>query len=84
MLSLEHDASLVDEDHVGEQVLDLLHLVRRDHDRAFLVEVVIQQGVVERAPIQQVEPERRLVEHQQLRVDGEDQREVQLRDHPAR
>ena len=78
---IEHDLAVLDEDDVGEDVLDLLDLVRGDEDGAFLVEIVIQQVVVEGAAEQQVEAERRLVEHQQPRVDGQDQRQVQLRDH---
>jgi hypothetical protein len=65
----------------GEDVLDLVDLVRRDDDRAGLVEVVVQQRVVELLPIEDVEAERRLIEHQQSRVDRHDEREVQLRDH---
>ena len=40
-----------------------------------------QQAVVELLARQDVETERRLVEHQQLRVDGHHERQVQLRDH---
>ena len=77
----KHDLPVLDEQHVGEDVFDLLDLVRGHEDGAFLVEVVVQQVVVERAAEQQVEAERGLVEHQQLRVDRENQRQVQLRDH---
>ena len=61
---VQRDLAVLDEDDVGEDVFDLLDLVRGHEDGALLVEVVVQQVVVERAAEQQVEAERRLVEHQ--------------------
>ena len=78
---VEHDAALVQEDHVGEDVLDLLDLMGRDQDRAVPVEIVVEQAVVELLAIDQVQPQRRLVQHQQPRIDGHDQGEVELGDH---
>ena len=46
---------------------------------AVAVEVVAEQRIVELLAVEDVEPERRLVEHQQPRVDRHDHREVQLR-----
>ena len=63
--ALEHDAAAVDEHDVGEDVLDLLDLMGRDEDGAAAVEVVVQQRVVELLAKQDVEAERRLVQHQQ-------------------
>src|SRR5205823_12348472 len=37
----EHDTAAVDEHEIGEHVLDLCNLVRRHHDGAVAVEVVI-------------------------------------------
>ena len=82
--ALEHDAAAVDEHEVGEDVLDLFDLVGRHHDGAAAIEVVVQQRVVELLAIEDVEAERRLVQHQQLRVDGHDQGEVQLGHHALR
>ena len=41
--ALEHDAAAVDEDQIGEDVLDLFHLMGRHHDGAAAIEVVVQQ-----------------------------------------
>ncbi len=48
------------------------------------IEVVVQERVVELFAIQDVEAKRRLVEHQQFRVDRHDQGEVQLGHHAFR
>ncbi len=48
------------------------------------IEVVIQQRIVELLAIQDVEAKRRLVQHQQFRVNGHDQSEVQLGHHALR
>ena len=82
--AVEHDPAAVDEHHVGEHVLDLFDLVGRHHDRAVAIEVVVQQRVVELLAVEDVEAERRLVQHQQSRVDRHDQREVQLGHHALR
>ena len=79
--AIEHDAPAADEHDVGEHMLDLFHLVRRHQDGAVAVEVVVQQSIIELLAIQDVEAERRLVQHQQFRVDGHDQSEVQLGHH---
>ena len=78
---VQHDAAAVDEHHVGKEVLDLFHLMRRDDDGAAAIEVVIEQRIVELLAIQAVETKGRLVQHQQFRVDGHDQREVKLGHH---
>ena len=82
--AIEHDAAAVDEHDIGEDVLDLFDLMGRHHDGAAAIEVVVQQRIVELLAIQDVEAERRLVQHQQFRVDGHDQREVQLGHHALR
>ncbi len=72
---------MIDEHHVGQDVLDLLHLVGGHHDGAAMVEIVVQQHVVELLAVEQVETERGLVQHQQLGVDGHDERQMELGDH---
>ena len=39
----EHDATAVDEHEIGEDVLDLFHLMCRHHDGAAAIEVIVQQ-----------------------------------------
>ena len=82
--ALEHDAAVVDEHEIGEDVLDLFHLMRRHDDRAAVIEVIVQQRIVELLAIQDVEAKRRLVQHQQFRVDRHDQSEMQLGHHAFR
>src|SRR5882672_4013501 len=71
--AIEYDAAAVDEHDIREDVLDLFHLMCGHHDSAAAIEVVVQQGIVELLAIQDVEAERRLVQHQQLRVDSHHQ-----------
>src|SRR5882724_6632281 len=82
--SIEYDSAVVDEHDIGQDVLDLFHLMCGHHDGAGAVEVVIQQGIVELLAIQDIQAKRRLVQHQQFRVNGHDQGEMQLRDHALR
>src|SRR6185437_16613994 len=69
------------EQHVGQQVLHLLDLVRGDHNRTRVVHVVIDQRVVKGAARKNVEAKGGLVEHQQPGVDGHAERQVHLRLH---
>src|SRR5205085_4028400 len=62
--ALEHDATAVDEHEIGQNVLDLFHLMCRHHDGAAVIEVIVQERIVELFPIKDVEPKRRLVQHQ--------------------
>ena len=80
----EHDAAAVDEHEIGQDVLDLFHLMGGHHDGAAAIEVVVQQGIVELFAIENVEAQRRLVEHQQFRVNSHEQGEVQLGHHALR
>ena len=73
---VENDASMVDQQHIGQQVFDLLDLVGSDEDRRLVIEVVVEQGFVKGTTVQQVQTKRRLIEHQQARIDSHDQREV--------
>src|SRR5438445_5199278 len=82
--AVEHDPATVDEHHIGEDVLYFFHLMCGHHDRSSAIEVVVQQGVVELLAIQDVETKRRLVQHEQLRVDGHYQSEMQLGHHAFR
>ena len=49
-----------------------------------VIEVIVQQGIVELLPVQDVETQRRLIEQEQPRVDRHDQREVELGHHSFR
>src|SRR6266852_9065185 len=82
--AIEYDAAAVDEHDIGEDVLDLFYLMCRHDDGAAAIEVVVQQGIVELLAIQDVEAKRRLVQHQQSRVDRHHESEVQLRHHALR
>src|SRR5439155_22505457 len=82
--AIEYHPTMVDEHDIGEDVLDLFHLMCGYDDRAAAIEVVVQQGIVELLAIQDVEAQRRLVQHQQFCVDGHDQSEVQLGHHALR
>ena len=82
--AVEHDSAAVDIHHVGEDVLDLLDLMCRHDHRAASLKVVLEQRIVELFAIEQIESQRRLVEHQQLCIDRHHDGEVQLRHHPLR
>ena len=64
-----HDLSFVAEIHAFVQLL-------RDPHRALGVEVIVQQRIVELFAIQDVQPKRWLIQHQQFRVDRHDQRKM--------
>src|SRR4051812_2488701 len=82
--AIEDDAAAVDEHHISKHVLHFFHLVRGHDDGASAIEVVVQQGIVKLFAEEDVEAERGLVEHQQPRVDGHHNGEVQLRHHSLR
>ncbi len=82
--AIEDDPAAMDEHDIGEHVLDLVHLMRRQHDGAVTVVVIVQQRIVKIFAIQDVQAQRRLVENQQPRVNRHHQREVQLGDHALR
>ena len=82
--AIEHDPTAVDEHEIGEDVLDLFHLVGGHDDGAAAIEVVVQQGIVKLLAIQDIQTQRRLVQHQQSGVDGHYQSEVQLGHHALR
>ena len=82
--ALENDAPAVNEHQIGEHMLDFIYLMGRHHDGAVAIVIVVQQGIVELLAVQDVEAKRRLVEHQQPRVDGHNQSQVQLRHHALR
>src|ERR1700694_3440615 len=82
--AIEYDAAAVDEHEIGEDVLQVFHLMGGHYDGAAAIEVVVQQGIVELLAIQDVEAQRWLVQHQQFRVNRHDQSEVQLGHHALR
>src|SRR5579864_7127722 len=53
----EYYAATVDEHHVGKNVLDLIDLMRGDHDGAAAIEVVVQQRIVELLAKQDIQPQ---------------------------
>ncbi len=79
--AIDDDAAAVNEHEVREDVLNLFDLVGGEQDGAAAVEVVVQQRIVELFPIEDVETERWLIEHKELRVNGHDEREVELGHH---
>src|SRR5262249_13148803 len=79
--ALQYNMAAIDEDDVRQKVLDLLDLMGRENDGALPVEIIIQQRVIELPPEQQVEAERRLIQHQQPRIDRQDEGEMQLGHH---
>ena len=82
--AVERDAALVNEHHIGQDVLDLFGMMGGDHDGAIPVVVIVDQRVVELLAEQDVKTECRLIKHQQLRFNGHHQRQMQLRDHAFR
>ena len=56
----------------------------RHDDGAGLVEIIVQERIVELFAIEDIEAKRRLIQHQQFRIDRHDQREMELGDHPLR
>src|SRR6185437_9960960 len=82
--AIEYDAAAINEHYVGQNVLNLFHLMGGHHDGAASIEVVIQQRIVELLAIQNIQAKRGLVQHQQFRVNGHDQGEMQLRHHALR
>src|SRR6516225_5720461 len=82
--AVENDAPVVDKHEVREHVLNLLHLVRRHHNGAAAIEVVVQHGIVELLAVENVQAERRFVQHQQSGVNGHDESQVQLHNHALR
>src|SRR5581483_8979746 len=77
----EDDAAAINKHDVGENILDLVDLVRGDHDGARAIEVVVKQGVVKLLAEEDVETKRGLVEHKQPGIDGHHQGQVELGDH---
>src|SRR5216683_384742 len=73
--AIEYDATAIDEHDISQDVLNLFHLMGGHHDGAASIEVVIQQRIVELLAIQNIQAKRRLVQHQQFRVNGHDQSE---------
>src|SRR5260221_12903834 len=62
--AIEYDAAAVNEHDIGQDVLNLFHLMGGHHDGAASIEVVIQQRIVELLAIQNIQAKRRLVQHQ--------------------
>src|SRR6266436_1128941 len=77
-VAIEYDATAIDEDGIGQDVLNLFNLRCGHHDCAATSEVVVQQRIVELLAIQDVESKCRLVQYPQFRVNGHDQGEMQL------
>src|SRR5437868_9917424 len=82
--AVEYDVATVDEHQIGEDVLDVFHLVCRHQDGAATIEVVVQQRIVELLAVQDVKAKRRLVQYQQFRINRHDEGEMQLGHHALR
>src|SRR5437879_13375052 len=82
--ALQRDPTPVDEHEIGKDILDLLDLVRRYDDCAAVIEVIVQQRIVELFEIKDVQSKRRIVQHQQFRVNAHNQPEMQLSHHSFR
>src|SRR5580704_141396 len=82
--ALEYDVPAIHKYQVGEDMLDVFHLMRGHDDGSAAVEVVVQQRVIELLAIKDVEAERGLIQNQQSRVDGHNQSEVKLSHHALR
>src|SRR5260370_4858101 len=80
--TIEYDAAAVNEHDIGQDVLNLFHLMGGHYDGAASIEVVIQQRIIELLAIQNIQAKRRLVQRQQFPVNGHDQGEMQMR-YPA-
>ena len=39
--AFEHDAAVINEHEIGQDILDLFHLMRRHHDGAAAIEVIV-------------------------------------------
>jgi hypothetical protein len=81
---VEHDPAVVDEQHVLEQVGDLLDEVRREQDRPRVLGVVGQQPVVEQLPGDGVQTQVRLVEQRQRGARGQPDDDAHRGVHAAR
>src|SRR6476469_10214484 len=82
--AIQHDAAAIHEYKIGKDVLKLFHLMRGHHDGAVVVKIIVQQRIVKLFAIENVQAERWLVQHQQFRVDGHYQSEMQLGHHAFR
>src|ERR1700730_2247047 len=82
--AIEYDAAAVNKHDIGQDVLNLFHLMGGHHDGAASIEVVIQQRIVELLAIENIQGQGGLVQHQQFRINGHDQSEVQLCHHALR
>ncbi len=78
---IENQFAVLDEDQVGEDMLDFLDLMRGHEDGLLFVEIVVEQARVELLAIQDIQAQGRLIEHEQLGVDRHDQGQMQLHDH---
>src|SRR5580693_9701699 len=63
--AIEYDAAAVNEHDIGQHVLNLFDLMGGHHDGTTAIEVVIEQRIVELLAIQNIQAQRRLVQHQQ-------------------
>src|SRR5260370_3550479 len=76
--AIEYDAAAVDEHEIGQDVLDLFHLMRGYDYGAISIEVAVQQAIVELLAIEEVKAKSRLVPHHLLRLDSHYQRQGRL------
>src|SRR6056297_760857 len=79
--AVQDQLSVLDEDQVGQDMYDLLDLMSRDDDGSLVVETLIEKIRIEAFAQDDVETQRRFIEHQQLGVDGHDQGQMELDNH---
>ena len=53
-----------------------------DNNAGVLIKVIIEQSLIERLSVKDIQPKGRLIQHQQVHIDGHYQCQVQLRHHP--
>src|SRR5262249_37283682 len=70
--AIKNDASAIDEHEISKDVLNFFDLMCSDNDRATAIEVVVEQRVVELLAIKNIEAERRLIKHEQPRINRHD------------
>ena len=60
--ALEDDPPTIDEDKIGQDIFDLIDLMRGNDDGARPIEVIVEKRIVELLPIKDVETECRLIQ----------------------
>ncbi len=67
---------------MSQQSFDLLHLMGADDDALVTIVVVVQQSIIELLAVEDIQTQGGFIQHQQVHVDGHNERQVQLSYHP--